>query len=256
MAQVFLMLKGDSVETMHLPDPYDQVLPGIRWGQFQHFFSPAFWFTQVLIAEQRGFPEKHRLGHTLAEEVCACLLGGYGMQAELGLVAFHRLKEQGVFCETPKSHQIMQLLEIPLQISNKFVRYRYPRQRSHYLSAALKKLANEKPPEDDQTFRKWLLGFEGIGPKTASWITRNWMGSDGVAVIDTHIHRAGLILGIFHENMQPSRDYFDMEQAFLKFATAIRVRASILDAIMWSHMRKMKYTALRTVALNKRNQQD
>ncbi|MFO8089693.1 MAG: hypothetical protein R6U13_07655, partial [Desulfatiglandaceae bacterium] len=88
MAQVFLMLNGDCVETARLPDPSEQLLPGIRWGRFQDFFTPAFWYTQVLMAEHRGFPEKPRLGNTLAEEVAACLLGGYGMRAELGLLAF------------------------------------------------------------------------------------------------------------------------------------------------------------------------
>ncbi len=31
MGQVFLMLNGDRVETTHLPDPREQVLPGIQW---------------------------------------------------------------------------------------------------------------------------------------------------------------------------------------------------------------------------------
>jgi hypothetical protein len=174
MAQVFLMLKGDYVETTQLPDPCEQVLPGIRWGRFEHFFTPAFWYTQVLSAEQRGFPEKPRLGHTLSEEVAACLLGGYGMRAELGLAAFRRLKE-------------------------------------------------------------------------------HWLGSDCVAVIDVHVRRAGLLLGLFREDMQPSRHYFDMEEAFLEFATAIRVRASILDAVMWSHMRRMRHVALRAAAAGSPN---
>lgn len=253
MGQVFLMLKGDFVETTHLPDPREQILPGIGWGRFQHFFTPAFWYTQVLIAEQRGFPEKPRLGHTLAEEVAACLLGGYGMRAELGLLAFRRLKEHGVFCKTPPQHQIIQLLEAPLQVGDRAVRYRYPRQRGYYISMALRKLAEESPPEEDQTFRRWLLGFAGIGPKTASWVTRNWLGSDCVAVIDVHIQRAGLLLGIFREHMQLSRHYFEMEQAFLEFAAAIHVRASILDAVMWSHMRRMRRVALRAAAAGNRN---
>lgn len=252
MAQVFLTLNGDCVETTHLPDPQEQVLPGIQWGQFQHFFTPAFWHTRVLIAEQRGFPEKPRLGNTLAEEVAVCLLGGYGMRAEIGLMAFRKLREHGVFYETPTPHHIVQLLEAPLQVGDRVVRYRYPRQRGHYLSVALRRLQDESPPEEDQPFRRWLLGFPGIGPKTASWITRNWLGSDCVAVIDVHVRHAGLLLGIFREDMQPSRHYFDMEQAFLDFADAIRVRASILDAVMWSHMRSMSCTALRAKAASNR----
>ena len=145
MGQVFLMLKGDSVEKTHLPDSREQVLPGIRWGRFQHFFTPAFWYTQVLIAEQRGFPEKPRLGHTLAEEVAACLLGGYGMRAELGLLAFRRLKEHGVFCKTPPPHHIVHLLEAPLQVGDKAVRYRYPRQRGHYISDGLEETRRREP---------------------------------------------------------------------------------------------------------------
>jgi endonuclease III len=45
--------------------------------------------------------------------------------------------------------------------------------------------------------RQLLLSIEGIGPKTASWIVRNVMGSDDVAIIDIHILRACTGMGVF-----------------------------------------------------------
>ena len=248
MTQTFLMLNGNQIERTYLPDPSDLVLPGIKWGQFHKFFTPAYWFTQVFASEKQGLPESTRLGKTLAEEIAACILGGYGMRAELGLLAFRRLKKEGIFSDTPTKKHIVSLLEKPLIVGNRSLRYRYPHKRGHYIFAALDKLAKENPPNDDNTFREWLLDFEGIGPKTASWITRNWLGSDFVAIIDVHVRRAGILLGIFREEMQPSRHYTNMEQIFLEFASAIHVKASILDAVIWSHMRRMRRTALLAVS--------
>ncbi|WP_198137890.1 hypothetical protein [Verminephrobacter eiseniae] len=44
-----------------------------------------------------GRPAGYKLGRTLAQEVAACLLGGHGIPAPVGLAAYKRLHERGAF---------------------------------------------------------------------------------------------------------------------------------------------------------------
>lgn len=240
-------MQGDTVETIQLPDPQEQILSGISWGRYQDFFTPAYWYTQVYTYKKRRMHDSQRLGTSLAEEIAICLLGGYGMLAEHGLAAFEQMRRHGFFSRSPSSeHEIVQILETPLVVGGRKLYYRYPRQRSKYLYHAMKRLEEEDPPQDnDLEFRRWLMTFNGIGPKTSSWITRNWMNSDNVAVIDIHIQRLGTIIGLFDRDLSPTKDYFEMERRFLDFAIAMSVRASILDAVIWSHMRMMRKIALK-----------
>ena len=213
MPQHFSFLYDDVIETIELPSPRETILPGITWGRFQDFFTPAYWYTQVYVSEKYKLYDCQRIGNSLAEEIAVCILGGYGMLAEHGMAAFNNLRSHGFFSGyKPSEEEIMQILQAPLYIDGHKVHYRYPRQRSKYLYQAIKKLEEEEPPQaDDREFRNWLMSFNGIGPKTASWITRNWLSSDSIAVIDVHIHRSGTIIGLFEPHLNPSKDYFEME---------------------------------------------
>ncbi|MFC5507087.1 hypothetical protein [Bosea massiliensis] len=93
----------------------------------------------------------------------------------------------------------------------------------------------------DVELRDELIGLPGIGPKTASWVVRNYRDSDSVAVLDVHIVRAGQFLGLFSKGETPQRDYPSLESKFLRFAEAIRTPASLLDALMWQHMRLLQH---------------
>lgn len=247
MLQYFSTLHGDVIETIQLPDSQEQILSGITWGRYQDFFTPAYWYAHVYTYEKRRMHDNQRLGTSLAEEIAICLLGGYGMVAEHGWAAFEQLRRHGFFSGgLPSEDEIIQILQTPLNIGGRKIYYRYPRQRSKYLYHAMKRLEEEDPPQsNDREFRRWLMTFDGIGPKTSSWITRNWLSSDSIAVIDIHIQRLGIIIGLFDRHLSPTKDYFEMESRFLNFALAIRVRASILDAVIWSHMRMMKKVALK-----------
>ena len=70
------------------------------------------------------------------------------------------------------------------------------------------------------------------------------MSSDSVAIIDIHIYRAGLLMGLYHSSETPAKHYFKMERRFLEFANAIGVRASILDALIWRQMKDAGNMAL------------
>ncbi|MDT7542430.1 MAG: hypothetical protein QOE33_2334 [Acidobacteriota bacterium] len=239
MSQKIAMIVDGKVERFLLPDPNQQVLPGVKWGHHYATFTPAFWATVAWLDGVDGRYSAFRLGKTLEEEVGACLLGGHGIPAEIGLAAFYRVRDCGLLAgEPPSENTLYQTLSAPLMIEGREVRYRFARQRSKYLSAALNKLHHTPPPTHDAlAFRQCLLELSGVGPKTASWITRNWLESDRVAIIDIHIHRAGLLMGLYQLDESPAKHYFDMEHKFLAFARNIGVKASILDALIWRRMK-------------------
>jgi hypothetical protein len=77
------------------------------------------------------------------------------------------------------------------------------------------------------------MSLPGIGPKTASWIARNWLDADDVAILDIHIMRVGQVIGLFPLEQTVERHYMALEERFLRFAELLDVRASELDAIIW-----------------------
>jgi N-glycosylase/DNA lyase len=234
----------DELYVLELPAPNADVIDGVKWGRFDHIFSPAFWFSRVWY--QRSHLVAYRLGENLVEEIVACLLGGYGLPAEVGLAAFERLKQRGLLSTLPCSeNKIRAALMEPLIVDGRQVHYRYPQQRGHFVAQALNRFATESPPiHDDLALRAWLLRFKGVGPKTASWITRNFLDSDNVAILDIHIYRAGLLAGLFRPDQTVVRDYARLEDRLVRFARGLNVRLAVLDALMWCEMRQMGSFAL------------
>jgi N-glycosylase/DNA lyase len=238
MAQTITSTVNGKTRELLLPDCDEEVLPGIKWGHHYATFTPSFWASLAWFKQVEAQSIGHRIGETLAEEITACLLGGHGIPAEVGLAAFRRLREQGLLKGLPVTKErLCEALSVPLILNDRQVRYRFALQRSKYVSEALTRLAEGQPPYNDLAFRNWLLEFRGVGPKTASWITRNWLNSEKVAIIDIHIYRAGLLIGLFSRDESPARHYFQMEQKFLDFASNIGVRASCLDALIWRQMK-------------------
>ena len=85
--------------------------------------------------------------------------------------------------------------------------------------------------------RSALRSLDGVGPKTASWVVRNLLGSDDVAILDVHIIRVCQFIGLFPIRINLSRDYPILEELFLSFARKAGVRPSLLDAVMWAEAR-------------------
>lgn len=162
------------------------------------------------------------------------------MPAEMGLAAFARLRDMGLL-EAP------QVAEVEAALSRPFVtphgssrKYRFPRQKARYLCASIEAVRSVgHPPACDLALRDLLVGMPGVGPKTASWIVRNYRASNAVAIIDVHILRAGLHIGIFAPSWHPPRHYAELEAAFLDFARALDVPASVLDSLIWDYMRRL-----------------
>jgi N-glycosylase/DNA lyase len=222
---------------VELPPVEAEVLPGVAWGAVEAFPSPAYWAYQVLARRLIAQPVRYRLGRTLGEEVGACLLGGHGIPAAIGVAAFQKLKAAGVFARPTSEDELCGLLSEKVVLGDRMVGYRFAKQKAKYLSAALSRLSAETPPaETGRRLRDWLVEIPGIGYKTASWICRNWLDACDVAILDIHILRAGFLAGFFSPDLAVERDYLRLEEQFLAFSAAVGVKASELDAVIWLDM--------------------
>jgi thermostable 8-oxoguanine DNA glycosylase len=227
------------VHSLSLPAPDTALSNGAAWGRFDDLFTPAFWRGQVWQHQLAGHYQDNRLGRTLREETAACLLGGFGMPAELGLAAYNRLRSDGLLEPGVTEATLCEALSRPLKVGGVLKRYRFHRQKARHLAGALEGLKALTPPDNDQTLRDALTRLPGVGLKTASWIVRNYRASDAVAIIDIHVLRAGRLAGVFSPDLEPARDYRRLEEAFLVFAQEIEAPASALDALIWDYMRRM-----------------
>ena len=228
-----------AVRSLVLPLPDTHLRSAGCWGRFDDLFTPAFWRGQVWQHQENGAYVDNRLGRSLREELAACLLGGHGMPAALGLAAYARLRESGLLQTAPSEAVLYRALSNPLHVEGKARRYRFPRQKAHHLAIALREVDRLDVTAPDRELRDCLTGLPGVGPKTASWVIRNPRQSDAVAILDVHIVRAGRLAGVFPQTLTPQRHYAALEALFLDFADDIGVRASVLDALMWDYMRRM-----------------
>jgi len=236
--QVVLWSEQSGTSELLLPGPGDSVLPGLAWGKADELFTSAYW-AAIARTEESLKSGARRLGDELVEEVAACLLGGHGIPAEVGLAAFYRLRESGLLAELfPTETEILEVLSGQLHVRGRSIRYRFARQKSRYLAPAIRRIRTTSPPlERGRALRDWLRGIPGIGWKTASWISRNWLDADDVAILDIHVIRAGQLAGIFPTEARLPRDYRSLEARFIEWSVALGLRPSVLDAVIWREMR-------------------
>lgn len=222
----------------NIPNEDIEVIPGVSWGRASTPFTPAFWRLACIANGAILDQSRYHLGTSLKEEVVACLLGGHGVTGELGLAAYNHLRLNHVVDHPHSVEHIERLLSEPLDVCGRSVRYRYPRQKAKYISAAIAYLNANSPPEDcGKSLRDWLTSISGIGYKTASWIARNWLDARDIAILDIHIHRAGVLAGIFTPNDDVTKDYLRMEESFIRLAEGIGIPANILDNQIWNELR-------------------
>ncbi len=236
---------------MDFPDPETELMPGVKWGRPEWVPSAAFWALTAARASQHndGFVARDA---NLREQVGFCLLGGYGISAEVCHAFYDVLQSAGCFLagNYPSPVRIEQLLRQAVPVGNQKVRYRFPFQRARRISVAMATLETEwsEAPRNVSDFRRKLMQIDGIGPKTSSWVARNWLGSDEVAILDIHVLRAGLLINLFNDRLKLPKDYFNLERRFLEFCAALGTKPSLLDAVIWRTMRRLGRTVVLTTA--------
>jgi N-glycosylase/DNA lyase len=230
--------RSNDIERFKIQDSNSEM--EFKWGNPFVFGTPSYWVVQYNIFSWGNSSPSYGLGENLFEETLACLLGGYGIPAEMGLRAFQELKLQGltILKSKHKEKDFHRILSKPIQMGNKTVRYRFATQKAQRIASAKQYFLNQLYfPETPKELRNWLLQIPGIGLKTASWIVRNQTLSNEVAIIDIHIQRAGIEAGFFKSNWTPAKNYLNMEEAFLAYSKLGKVAASGLDALIWHQMR-------------------
>lgn len=249
MMQDGFVWDGFTMVRLEFPHEDEDVIRGVKWGSVCAFPSPAYWKYQVLARRIQASQICYRLGRTLAEEVGACLLGGHGIPATVGLAAYEHLKYRGAFSGgAPDEIDLLAWLGEPIKHGEKTIRYRFAKQKAKYLSAALSKLEREPAPiKSGKELRDWLLDVPGIGYKTASWIARNWLDADDVAILDIHVLRAGLLGGFFKNGLTVEHHYLKIEEQFIALSHGLGIRASELDAVIWHEMMSSPNTVHRTL---------
>lgn len=217
-------------------------MPNIRWGKAGQMFSPSFWRFQHWVEieiEPKAAP-CCRLGNgTLFEEVIACLLGGHGLPAETSLAYFRKMKSTGFLCEQRSLEDVTQFLREPVLIGGSPRRYRFWKSKAKAIWSIMAQHRNQIEALECSNLsapqtRNKLAELPGIGLKTASWICRNWMDCDEMAVLDIHILRALANLGCTVPPIHDPKRYLEVENQFLAFAKSLQLPARTLDLVMWA----------------------
>ena len=78
----------------NFPPANQELLPGVRWGNHAQLYTPAFWKLQYLLSDFSNI-SSHKLATNLVDEIVMCILGGYGIPSEVGILAFNTLKAKG-----------------------------------------------------------------------------------------------------------------------------------------------------------------
>lgn len=215
----------------------------VNWEEAGKRFTRSYWQVQYHLnnSSYRDF----RLGTNLKEEVVACLLGGYGIKAELGLLAFHRVKNLRLIHKGVTLSELENAISLPFRINGKAVHYRFPHQKAKYIYSFLQRTDfDEMDSLCGRELREKLLTVDGIGPKTASWIVRNYKNCDDVAIVDVHIYRAGRLAGFVDSRWDMQKDYYKIEESFLDFCHSINASPAKMDYIMWNQMKASNRRAI------------
>jgi hypothetical protein len=174
------------------------------------------------------------------------MLGGYGITAELATVAFDVCRSAGLIAALePSAARWEAELTRPLLLNGRTTRYRYPKQKARFLANAMAFLRrNPLDQHSGRHLRDALLEIKGVGPKTAGWVARNYLDTDDVAILDIHLIRAGLLCNLFEPEQRVERDYFAMEERYIRFCHALTARPAVLDCLIWDQMRNYGKVAL------------
>jgi N-glycosylase/DNA lyase len=249
--QSVALVVDNAVVERCMPMATEELLPGVFWGTPWTLFTPAYWLSQAWMAQLGSASPSHYSARDGAVgELVFCLLGGHGITAELSTAAYERCRDAGLIAHKEiRADAWQSVLSGQMQLADRVVRYRYPNQKAKFLAAAMSAV-RQKPLRLDcgLTLRSQLLEMKGVGYKTASWVVRNVLDSDEVAILDVHIIRAGRLCGLFSDSDRVERDYLSMEDRFLRFSKALGLRPAALDCLIWDQMRDAGELPVRILA--------
>lgn len=134
---------------------------GIDWDEAGRLYTKDYWAVQYRL-DDNVYPS-FRLGASLTEEVVACLLGGYGMKAEMGLWAFHRLKNMHLINRRTTRVKLEEVIAQPFCVNGRELHYRFPGQKASYIYDFLQRNdISEMEMLSGSELRKRLLTVRGV----------------------------------------------------------------------------------------------
>jgi thermostable 8-oxoguanine DNA glycosylase len=113
---------------------------------------------------------------------------------------------------------------------------------------------NELRTDSGIALRDQLMNITGVGYKIASWVARNVLDSDEIAILDIHLLRAGRLCGLFSPEHRVERHYKEMEARFILFSERLELRPAALDCLIWEDMRSAGSLPLRLLDPHTDNQ--
>ena len=250
MRPVSLVINDQLVERL-MPAAEQEAMTGVRWGDPWALFTPAYWLAQGWMAELDVKPVTHyRARGDAVHELVFCLLGGYGITAEMAHAAYERCLEAGlVERRDADAAAWTTVLQTRLTVGGRETHYRYPNQKAKFIAGAMAAIHSEPLRLDSgRALRDQLLVLKGVGYKTASWVARNILDCDDVAILDVHLIRAGQLCGFYSHTDRVEREYIRMESLFLEFCRVLRLRPAAMDCLMWDHMREAGDLPLKMLA--------
>ena len=154
------------------------------------------------------------------------------------MAAFRHLKSHGGLSGLCSAAELEKLLRQPLDVGGRKIKYRYPVRKADHIASALSTLRTQDVTGlRGRALRDALTALKGVGLKTASWIVRNWECGDDVAILDIHVHRAGVLMGLYDPDDNIASKYRDMERSYLDLAAALCLPAGRWDHKIWGSMR-------------------
>ncbi len=208
----------------------------VQWGRFDAFGTAAYWIDQTVRNRYEDRVNALADATDPLSETLFCLLGGFGVTTESAWAAHSVVTELLASQPLPTVERIEDALRVPLP--GGLGRYRFPRQRAARVANAVTRFQDDPPDHRDPSrLREYLLGLNGIGPKTASWIVRNVTGSADVAIIDIWLMRALTLAGVFRPEWRVEQNYDLFEDAFLQYAKQGKVPPAALDLCIWEQAR-------------------
>jgi N-glycosylase/DNA lyase len=190
----------------------------------------------------------------LLEELVLCLLSS-SVKYEVAASYVAYFIEAGFFkswiLNVPKQNELYSILNTPILVKSRYIRYRFPKQKSLQLhsmivniygrGASIMQILNKC--KNPKLIRVKLVEIcSGIGNKQSSMFLRNIGFTNKLAILDTHLIDYLKTLQIIPANytLNTSKKYLLVEDKYLNYAVSKNFNMSHLDSAIWSIMKVYK----------------
>lgn len=190
----------------------------------------------------------------LFEELVLCLLSS-SVKYEVAVSYIECFYEAGFFkswtLNFPNQDELYSILSTPVLVKSKYIRYRFPKQKSIQLYSLIKNIYGQGTSirqilncsNDPKIIREKLVKIcSGIGNKQSSMFLRNIGFTNKLAILDTHLIDYLKAIQIIPSNfvLNTSKKYIIVEDKYLDYAVSNNFDIDHLDSAIWSIMKVYK----------------